>query len=64
MNALPQLVVEGFPIWLTPKEAIGLLGCGRQTLLAYHQAGKIRCRTTPKGHRRYCRDDILQLVKP
>jgi predicted site-specific integrase-resolvase len=59
-----QLVVEGFRLWLSPKEAQQLLACARGTLMAYRDSGKIRTRQTPGGHHRYWRDDILNLVKP
>jgi predicted site-specific integrase-resolvase len=59
-----NLRVDGLPMWLTPKEAAGLLACGRNTLRIYRQQGKIRIRHTPRGHSRYWRDDILLIVKP
>jgi len=59
-----QLVVEGFRLWLSPKEARQLLSCGRNTLCQYRAQGRIRTRQTPKGHHRYWRDDILNLINP
>jgi len=64
LNTRLQLFVEGFRLWLSPKEARQLLSCGRNTLYAYRKKGKIRTRQTPKGHHRYWRDDILNLLKP
>jgi predicted site-specific integrase-resolvase len=59
-----ELIVDGFRLWLLPKEAMQLLSCCRTTLRAYRLRGKIRIRQTPKGHYRYWRDDILNLLKP
>jgi excisionase family DNA binding protein len=59
-----QLMVDGFRLWLSPKEAQALLSCGRRTLQRYHDGGRIRARRTPGGHRRYWRDDILQMLNP
>jgi len=64
MNPRLQLFVDGFRLWLSPKEARQLLSCGRETLRTYRDRGKIRTRQTPKGHHRYWRDDILNLLKP
>jgi predicted site-specific integrase-resolvase len=59
-----QIVVEGFRLWLSPKESRQLLSCSYSTLLAYRDTKQIRSRKTPGGHYRYWRDDILNLLTP
>ena len=47
---------------LTPAEAANLLGVSVSSLRRYASEGRVDCTRTPRGHRRYRREDIEALI--
>jgi excisionase family DNA binding protein len=48
--------------FLTPREAARIFGVRTVTLAQWAREGKIACRVTPGGHRRYPREAIQELL--
>ena len=48
---------------LTRREVAELFRVNPEVVTRWAKAGKIRCLTTPGGHRRYYRAQVLELLK-
>lgn len=57
--------VQGVPSekWLSVREASALIGISPATLRRWSVAGNVQAFTTPGGHRRFARSEILTLLK-
>lgn len=54
---------SALPKWLTPAEAMAILGCHEATLRRWADGGAITTVRTPGNQRRYLQDDVERIAR-